>query len=60
VTYNQRTFSKAVFDFTNNKDSMAKFPPNPPGDPTLAKIKDKWFMYYGQHGKGIYYATYGN
>src|SRR3990170_1862429 len=58
VTYNQRTFSKAVFDFTNNKDSMAKFPPNPPGDPTLAKINGKWFMYYGQHTKGIYYAIF--
>jgi len=58
VTFKDGAFSKAVFDFTNNKDSMAKFPPNPPADPTLAKINSKWFMYYGQHGKGIYYATY--
>jgi hypothetical protein len=36
---------------------MAPFPENPPGDPTLIEINDKWFMYYGQHTKGIYYAT---
>ena len=45
------------FDFTNNKDPNLKFAPNPPGDPTLGKIQEKWFMYYGQHEKGIYYAT---
>ena len=44
------------FDFTNNKDSNLKFAPNPPGDPTLGKINGQWFMYYGQHEKGIYYA----
>lgn len=31
----------------------------PPGDPTLMKIKGRWFMYYGQHTEGIFYATYG-
>ena len=54
-----------------SSDPLAKFPPNPPGDPTLAKIGGisrsagetvdavqwKWFMYYGQHTQGIYYAT---
>src|SRR3989339_1285966 len=59
VTYQDGTFSEPVFDFTNNQDKMAKFPPNPPADPTLAKINGKWFMYYGQHTKGIYYATFG-
>ncbi|MBI2600035.1 hypothetical protein HYW43_03925 [Candidatus Daviesbacteria bacterium] len=58
VTYKDGTFSELNFDFTNNKDSMAKFAPNPPSDPTLAKINGKWFMYFGQHTKGIYYATY--
>ena len=42
-----------------SSDPLAKFPPNPPGDPTLAKIGGKWFMYYGQHTQGIYYATLG-
>jgi len=49
--------SVPTFDFTNNKDSNIKFAPNPPGDPTLVKIKNTWFMFYGQHTKGIYYAT---
>lgn len=57
VTYRDGTFSEPIFDFTNNKDPMTKFPPNPPGDPTLAKINGTWFMYYGQHERGIYYAT---
>lgn len=51
------TFSAPVFDYTNNKNSQMKFAANPPGDPTLAKIKDTWFMFYGQHTKGIYSAT---
>lgn len=58
VVYQDGTFSEPVFDFTNNEDKMAKFSPNPPADPTLAKINGKWFMYYGQHTKGIYYATF--
>ncbi|MBS3152493.1 hypothetical protein J4230_03735 [Candidatus Woesearchaeota archaeon] len=57
VVYQDGIFSEPVFDFTNNQDKMAKFSPNPPGDPTLTKINGKWFMYYGQHTKGIYYAT---
>lgn len=32
---------------------------HPPADPTLIKIKGKWFMYYGQYQKGIFFATYG-
>ena len=55
--YKNGAFSEPVFDFTNNQNKMAKFAPNPPSDPTLAKINGKWFMYYGQHTKGIYYAT---
>ena len=57
VIYQDDTYSKPVFDFTNNQDRMAKFSPNPPADPTLIEINGKWFMYYGQHTKGIYYAT---
>ncbi len=58
VTYSNGIFSKPSFDFTNNKDAKMKFPQNPPGDPTLIKIGNTWFMYYGQHTKGIYYSLY--
>lgn len=57
TVYSNGAFSAPVFDWTNNKDSRVKFAENPPGDPTLIKIKGTWFMYYGQHTKGIYYAT---
>ncbi|MBI2595232.1 hypothetical protein HYW46_00665 [Candidatus Daviesbacteria bacterium] len=59
VVYKDGIFSQPIFDFTTDKeDPMAKFSPNPPGDPTIMKINGKWFMYYGQHTKGIYYATF--
>lgn len=60
VTYAAGKFTaEPTFDFMNQKTSaMNKFPQDPPGDPTLAKIGNQWFMYYGQHTKGIYYATY--
>lgn len=32
----------------------------PPADPALLKVGNKWFMYYQEHDKGIYYATLGN
>lgn len=51
-------FSEPVFDYTTSTNSLAQYPENPPGDPTLAFINNKWFMYYGQHTKGIFYATY--
>lgn len=58
ITYKNGIFSKdAIFDYTTNDNPLNQFPENPPGDPTLAKINGKWFMYYGQHTKGIYYAT---
>ena len=46
----QLTFSTA----TGDQD----FPQDPPGDPTLLKVGDNWYMYYGGHTKGIYYATF--
>ncbi|MFA6519438.1 MAG: hypothetical protein WCT41_01285 [Candidatus Paceibacterota bacterium] len=46
----------AVFDYTNASDPNNLFPLSPPSDPTLMKINNEWFMYYGQHGKGVYYA----
>src|SRR3989344_8858859 len=57
ITYRDGSFSQnAVFDYTT--DTRTPFPANPPGNPTLAKINGEWFMYYGQHTKGIYYATF--
>lgn len=59
VVYENGKFtSDPVFDYTNNTNSKNKFPQNPPGDPTLIKIFDTWFMYYGQHTKGIYFTKY--
>lgn len=56
LNYQDGNFSKtASFDFSI--DPSVPFPMNPPGDPTLIKISDEWFMYYGQHTKGIYYAN---
>lgn len=57
VTFSNGIFSEEEFDFTTSTNIQEKFPMNPPGDPTLADINGKWFMYYGQHGKGIYYAV---
>jgi len=59
LTYKDGNFSEdAVFDYTTSNNPLNQFPQNPPGDPTLAKINGKWFMYYGGHTQGIYYATY--
>lgn len=58
IDYNNGVFSQdAVLDYTTLTNSYMKFPENPPGDPTLININDEWFMYYGQHTKGVYYAT---
>lgn len=43
------TFAKSSSDKTGS----------PPADPTLLKVGNKWFMYYQEHNKGIYYATLG-
>jgi len=50
------TEPKMVYE-AKDDDPMHRFPSSPPGDPTLAKIGSKWYMYYGQHTKGIFYAT---
>ena len=58
IEFNNGKFSQEpILDFTTVADANIMFPENPPGDPTLAKINGKWLMYYGQHTKGIYYAT---
>ncbi len=57
LTFEDGTFSEPEFDYSTDPDSRKMFPENPPGDPTLMKINEKWFMYYGSHTKGIGYAT---
>src|SRR3989344_107789 len=58
INYNDRNFlQSAELDYTTSTNQYMKFPENPPGDPTLVKINGKFFMYYGQHEKGIYYAV---
>lgn len=57
--FNNNKFSEdAEFDYTTATNPNNPFPENPPGDPTVEKINEGWFMYYGQHTKGIYYAIY--
>lgn len=55
--YSNGTFSQAVFDWSNSTNANNKFPPNPPGDPTYANVDGTWYMYYGAHTQGIYYAV---
>ncbi|MEK7143182.1 MAG: hypothetical protein AAB785_03205 [Patescibacteria group bacterium] len=58
INFEKSNFSQEpVFDFSNNPSSQGLYPPNPPGDPTLGKIQGKWYLFYGQHEKGIYYAV---
>lgn len=59
TTYKDSSFST---DYKNvyqgeNVNPMAKYPPNPPGDPAYATFGSKMFMYYGAHQEGIKYAT---
>lgn len=57
ITYNYNQFSQQpTFDFTNKDTNAGPFPANPPADPSVIKIGLDWFMYYGQHTQGIYYA----
>lgn len=54
---NNNFSSEAMFDYSTNTDPQKEFYENPPSDPTLIKIGSQWFMYYGQHAKGIDYAV---
>jgi len=60
TTFVNNTFTEPVFTFTNHPGANQRFSPDPPGDPTLIKINGGWKMFYGQHTKGIYYATLAN
>ncbi len=59
--FDEKTFSgdnPAIKPVTDNP--MAKFPMNPPGDPSLIKIGNIWYMYYGSNNNGeqaLYYVT---
>lgn len=56
-TYTDGKFSQPALVYRGqNTNAQNKFPMNPPGDPTLLKVNDTWYMYYGQHTKGIYSA----
>ncbi|MBI1952161.1 hypothetical protein HYS42_00360 [Candidatus Saccharibacteria bacterium] len=51
-------FTGQTLAFTLDTDGKAVYG-IPPGDPTLAKINNVWYMYYGSTGttSGIHYAT---
>lgn len=59
VTFDGTAFSQdAELDFTTGEpNSLVKFPPNPPGDPTLLKAGAQWYLYYGGHTQGIFAAA---
>lgn len=59
VTFKSGAFStpEKVFALAEST-TMNKFPTPTPGDPAYAKFGSTWYMYYGQHQKGIYYAIY--
>lgn len=65
--FDGKKFGKGTLAFALATDSPLPVgqnvrPPDvaPPGDPTIAKINDTWFMYYGgsRDKNGIRYATY--
>ena len=57
-TFTGNGFTEPVMVYeAKDEDPMHRFPSSPPGDPTFGKVGEKWFMYYGQHTKGIFYAT---
>ena len=57
-TFTGNGFTEPVMVYEAKKENpMLRFPSSPPGDPTLGKVGDAWYMYYGQHTKGIFYAT---
>ncbi len=57
TSYKDGAFVKPVFEFYNHPEDKSPYPQTVPSDPTLARIGGIWFMYYGQHPKGIFYAV---
>jgi len=56
-TFADEKFSDPVLTLAAPNPDNSLFPAKPPADPTLVKIGETWFMYYGGHTEGIYYAT---
>lgn len=59
--FDGKTFTGENIAISAKSDNpMAKFSPNPPGDPSIIKIGSTWFMYYGKNNEGnqeLYYVT---
>ncbi len=67
ATFNGNSFGTGQLAYQGQNASnnpMAKFQPHPPGDPTLMKIGNTWYLYYDMmlnNGHDlIYYATQQN
>jgi hypothetical protein len=59
-TFNGTTFGKPALALAGEaKETSMGFNGSPPGDPTVTKIGDTWYMYYGgpHDQNGIHYAT---
>lgn len=56
--FKDNTFVDPRVAFAKNENGQPSA--TPPADPALLKVGNKWFMYYQERGKGIYYATLGN
>ncbi len=60
--FSNNSFSTPKFSWTlENKNAQpagtsSAMASVPPGDPTLLKVGSTWYMYYGRHPEGIYYA----
>lgn len=59
TSFNDGLFSSDYVLDISPSSSGQQYPGTPPADPTLVEIDGTWFLYYGQHQNGIYYATYG-
>lgn len=63
ATFDGKSFGPGQLQFQGqfpNTDPLAKFIPNPPGDPSLIQIGTTWFMYYDSfkdNKDAVYYAT---
>ncbi len=53
-TFSTPKFSWQLADKNNPNNAFGGIPP---GDPTLLKVGKTWYMYFGKHPEGIYYAV---
>lgn len=54
--FSNNSFSTPKFSWTLTQKSNTVIG-IPPGDPALLKVDSTWYMYFGRHPEGIYYAT---